>query len=250
MSNLKNSYKYYFIYKTINLINNHGYVGFHATNKEFDEDDYIGSGTLFNKKVLEYGEDKFIMGKIENIKPEVWREKEIYWIKKMDTHVSLGHGYNLTWGGDGGLGYKHTEETKQKLRKPKSEEHKEKLRIAQTGKKATEETIKNMSNAHKGYKQTPEHIENSATAHRRKKRTEETKQKMRDVKKGKILNKHLKGIKKPRKICIYCNREIDIFNFQRWHGDNCKYKDKPELLAQSKLPKIRKKTIINTLLPL
>jgi hypothetical protein len=54
--------------------------------------------------------------------------------------------------------------------------------------------------------------------------TKESKQKMKDAKKGKILNQHLKGIKKPRKICPHCNRDIDITNYNRWHGDNCKYK--------------------------
>ena len=49
MSTLKNPYKYYFIYKTINLINKKCYVGFHATNEEYDE--YFSSGIMLNNAI-------------------------------------------------------------------------------------------------------------------------------------------------------------------------------------------------------
>jgi group I intron endonuclease len=101
--------KYVFIYMTKNLVNGKIYVGFHATNKSFDRDNYIGSGILFNKKVLEYGKNNFIMGIIEYINPAEWKEKEKYWIKEMKSHVKFGNGYNLTDGGDGTFGYKMTD---------------------------------------------------------------------------------------------------------------------------------------------
>jgi len=30
---------------------------------------------------------------------------------------------------------------------------------------------------------------------------------------------------KNKKLCIYCNKYFDIANYNRWHGENCKYKD-------------------------
>jgi group I intron endonuclease len=113
MSTLKNPYKYYFIYKTINLINKKCYVGFHATNEEYDE--YFGSGIMLNNAIKKYGIQNFIRGIIEYINPDEWQEKEQYWIKEMRSHINEW-GYNLTYGGDGMLGNKHTEETKEKIK--------------------------------------------------------------------------------------------------------------------------------------
>lgn len=47
------------------------------------------------------------------------------------------------------LGVKYSEESKQKMRRPKSEEHKEKLRKSRLGKKATDSTKKKMSDSQK-----------------------------------------------------------------------------------------------------
>ena len=38
MGKISKVYKYYFIYKILNLANKKCYVGFHATNKEYDKD--------------------------------------------------------------------------------------------------------------------------------------------------------------------------------------------------------------------
>ena len=48
------------------------------------------------------------------------------------------------------IGRKQSEETKNKLRKPKTKDHKEKLRSANLGKKQTEETKKKNSENNKG----------------------------------------------------------------------------------------------------
>lgn len=42
-------------------------------------------------------------------------EKEKYYIKKYDTHYSSGKGYNMTYGGQGVHGYKHTDEDIKKI---------------------------------------------------------------------------------------------------------------------------------------
>jgi group I intron endonuclease len=113
MANLKNIYKYYFIYMIKNLLNNKCYIGFHASNKEYDKDNYYSSSKLLNKSIKKYGSQNFVMGIIEYVNVKNWKEKERYWIIKMNAHTSLG-GYNLTWGGDGSLGLKWTEKSKHK----------------------------------------------------------------------------------------------------------------------------------------
>ena len=29
-------------------------------------------------------------------------------------------------------------------------------------------------------------------------------------------------LESPKKICYYCNKEVDAMNYGRWHGDKCK----------------------------
>jgi hypothetical protein len=78
---------------------------------------------------------------------------------KIFGRLDLGTGtlFNHTNGGEGIAGYRHTKETKEKIRKssigrsyPISEEHKEKLRIFNIGKKLTKETKEKMSAARLG----------------------------------------------------------------------------------------------------
>jgi len=205
-----------------NLHNNKRYVGFHATNKEYNEDNYFGSGRLLKKAIKKYGIQYFVKGKIEDVNVEEWKEKETYWIRKMNAHVSLG-GYNLTWGGEGTLGYKHSEESKEKDRqshkgKKASKETRKKLSIShkgvkihseefkrnlgknntlyKTGKTHSEETRKKMSKSQKGKKQSEEHIRNRSLAlkgrpggMKGKHHTEESKEKNRQAILGK---KHTK----------------------------------------------------------
>jgi len=132
-------FKYYYIYLVKNLLNNKIYVGFHASNKEYDQ--YLGSGTLIKKAIKLYGKNNFVKGIIEYVNENNWKEREIYWINKMNSHVSRG-GYNLTIGGEGVvglpfngmLGKKHSQETKTKMKRPKTENHKQKLSDARKNK--------------------------------------------------------------------------------------------------------------------
>lgn len=61
---------------------------------------------------------------------------EKYWISQMRTWGFVLT--NLTDGGQGTCGYKHTEEAKNKMRKPKSNEHKIKISNSQKGRKLNE----------------------------------------------------------------------------------------------------------------
>jgi len=116
MANFKQtSYKYIYIYRIINLTNKKCYVGFHATNNEYEKDNYFGSGILIDKAIKKYGINNFVKGIIEYIDVKEWKEKELFWIKQMNSHLSK-HGYNQTWGGEGSFGLIMSEESKEKCR--------------------------------------------------------------------------------------------------------------------------------------
>lgn len=98
-------------------------------------------------------------------------------------------------------GVEHSEETKEKIRiKAIGRTHtdKTKLLISEivSGRVLSEITKQKMSMAQKGKKKSKEHIE-----------------KIADFNRNKALIKHE---------CEHCGKRIDLHNFKRWHGDNCK----------------------------
>lgn len=95
----------------------------------------------FYNAIRKYGINNFIIGIIEECDCKVLNEKEKYYIEKFDTYKN---GLNSTLGGEGTSGWKHTKETKEKIKEKRrkqvlTEEHKQKLR----GKKHTEEWKEN-----------------------------------------------------------------------------------------------------------
>ena len=130
--NIKEKYQYYYVYLTKNILNKKCYVGWHATNKLYDN--YIGSGHYFLKSVKKNGKENFINGIIEFCSESNVLEREKFWIEKMNTIQP--NGYNLTIGGEGCIGYKHTLESKRKFSLRKiSKEHKQKISESQIGNK-------------------------------------------------------------------------------------------------------------------
>ena len=100
----------YYIYCYTNLINQHKYVG--QTNnlerrkrehKSCAFNDKASSyNDLIHQKIREYGIENFEISILEKLYTEDFKEadeREIYWIKKLETHRSTGKGYNSTWGG-------------------------------------------------------------------------------------------------------------------------------------------------------
>ena len=95
------------VYRITNMINGKKYIGKHSTTDVYDG--YFGSGIAIKQAINKYGIDNFkkeIICYCDN--EEELKEMEKYHIKKEGT---FSKGYNLTLGGEGILGYKHTEDS-------------------------------------------------------------------------------------------------------------------------------------------
>lgn len=113
------------IYKYTNNINGKIYVGQTRQQLQKHHDKHLqqlNDHTYFHRALKKYGIENFTLEIIEdNIPLEQLDEKEIYWIKKLDSYCSSGKGYNETKGGQWGtsnqlLSGSQEEEIKQKLK--------------------------------------------------------------------------------------------------------------------------------------
>ena len=137
---------------------------------------YKGSRIFYNA-IKKYGWDNFkheIL--LENQPEKAAKYTEKYLIKWYKIHKVS---YNITDGGEGTLGFSH----------PMSEKCKEALRIANTGRKLTQEQKENLRKIHTGKKASSETIEKLRLSHLGHKDSEETKRKKSLNRKGKKLSK-------------------------------------------------------------
>jgi hypothetical protein len=152
--------KFNFVYITTNLINNKKYVGDHSTNN-IENDNYLGSGRLFSKKIKEYGKQNFKREILEffDTKQEAFDAQEKY-IKLYETHISQ-HGYNINYKGGYRFSGPISDETRKKIgkastnriRKPHSNECKLKMKLAWELRKLipmSNETKRKISESSKG----------------------------------------------------------------------------------------------------
>lgn len=109
---------YGYIYLTTNNINGKIYVGQHKS-KKFDTG-YYGSGKRFVNALNKYGKENFSVDVLEWCDTsEDLDKQEMYWIDKLNS-TNRDIGYNITKGGEGWKGGKHTQETKAKISKSKT----------------------------------------------------------------------------------------------------------------------------------
>lgn len=144
---------------------------------------------------------------------------------------------NLTDGGEGRSGLKHSDHTKKLIsekRKGKSHKHTpesiEKIRQANTGVVFSEERKQKIGQKAIGRKM-PEHVkENLRLVMKSFKQSEETKEHLRQVNLGRkhkpeaLLKMSAWQVDRPKLTCPHCNRASSAGNASRWHFDNCKLK--------------------------
>ena len=154
-----------YIYKITNKINGKCYIGATMDFKRRVRDyKSVGNDSPIHRAMNEYGYENFTFENLERFPREHLEKREITWIAAYNTFA--GEGYNMTAGGIGGVGYKHTDETKAKLSKLAKENQ------VWLDRKHTEEAKKKISEAKKGNKHSLGI-----------KRSEETKEKMRQSQK-------------------------------------------------------------------
>jgi hypothetical protein len=100
MANSLEKKKYFFIYKTINLINGKYYIGKHCTSNL--KDGYIGSGTVLRRSIRKYGKENFkceILEYLQSHEDLKVREREIVNEELIKDSLCM----NLQLGGGGGF---------------------------------------------------------------------------------------------------------------------------------------------------
>lgn len=152
-------------YLITNKINNKGYVGIttRSLDRRWYEHRFVANscGKLLAKAINKYGEQAFEIMPIASAKTlENLKEIEKDLIAQFGTKVP--NGYNLTDGGDGVFGFKHSAETVKKVANLRlgtkhTKETIEKMRLAHLGeknhfygRKHTEEAKRKNGEAHKG----------------------------------------------------------------------------------------------------
>ena len=165
------------IYKATNTITGQAYIGFDSNwpmrRYMHKSDALLCKGHYFHNAIRKYGWDNFIWEILFEHEDDhyVLTVKEPEYILEHNTFWKNG-GYNLTHGGDGIVGHKHTDEAKLKMSrahsgkqiskesreklsnsnkgKKRSDATKEKIRIARLGTIGSNDTKLKMSLAHKG----------------------------------------------------------------------------------------------------
>lgn len=196
-------------------LNKHFRDAFNKNNREYN--------TKFNRAIRKYGTDIWDLIIIEdNIKEQELNELEIFYIDKYDTYNS---GYNSTLGGEGISGHKHSEETKEKIRKSSTgrkhtEESKKKMSRVQKGKFVSEETKRKIGAAAKG------RVSPRFTG---KKHTEEAKRKISKAGLGRKLSKDILEKRSFHRTGISCggsSKYIGVSYQKRINRWRAKFKEK------------------------
>lgn len=132
------NFLFYVIYETTNNVNGNTYRGCHKT--EDLSDGYLGSGKLLKRAIEKYGKSSFsteILKFCDN-------EFEMYQLEKVyvdEYFCGRSDTYNIRCGGLGGRMLPEIRaQVADKLRKPKSDSTREKMRKSRLGKKMSKET--------------------------------------------------------------------------------------------------------------
>ena len=166
------------VYIHINKINNKSYIGIAKGDPKQrwkkNGDGYKNHQQVFYRAIQKYGWDNFehIIW-IDNLSQEEAKLWEIRLIALFKTnccrYTDPMLGYNMTDGGEGTYGYKHSEEIKKRISDAHtnpSEETRKKMSESKKGRSLSEETRRKMSEVKKGKSFSEEHKKNMGRAHK------------------------------------------------------------------------------------
>lgn len=176
-----------YIYLIRNNINGKGYIGqtVRHIKKRFENhlyDSKNGSGVALHKAIRKYGSDNFTITTVVSCEEVLLDDMEAYYIEFYGTFAPIGHGYNLTKGGDSAP------------RSKRSAEHCAKLSAAKLGKKLSLEHRSKLSEVRAGVKRKPCSTERKlkiSLANKGKRRSDKERAAMSLARMG---NKNRKGI--------------------------------------------------------
>ena len=171
-----------YVYKITNTVNQKHYIGISIHEPETGriKKHLTGHGNrILANAVKKYGRDAFIYEILEdNVFPELLPDLEIAYIKEFNT--VRPNGYNLTYGGEGGI---PCEETREKISRAKqgesrSQETREKISRAKQGKPLSQKTRKKIGLANRGKSHSQETREKISRALRGKSHSQEIRKKI------------------------------------------------------------------------
>ena len=195
---------FYYLYKITNWFNGKIYIGVHKTNDL--DDGYMGSGSLLSKAKKKYGLEYFtkeILQQFESVEEMFEAESQVV----NEEFVKDKNTYNLKLGGEFSGWPIWSEE-----RKIKASNRLKGSGNPMFGKKRTEEERKKISDNHHDVSGKNNPMFGRKNAH--------SDEGLDNIKKS-IREKNSRIF-----MCPYCKREIKgCANFNRFHNDNCKFKD-------------------------
>lgn len=148
------------IYLITNTVTGQQYVGktIHDIEVRFLQHAWSGAShennTYIDSAFGKYGKENFQICLLKVCEDSEWKYWETYYIQELKTHWSQG-GYNLSLGGDSNPMDDELVRLRHKLA-CSSKEHREKQRIASTGRRHTDESRKKMSKVQKEIYSNPE----------------------------------------------------------------------------------------------
>ena len=161
----------YTIYKATNKVNGKSYIGFdsnwparYKNHEQFHK--YEKYNTTFYNAIRKHGWNNFewcIVYQSED-KEHTLNVMEEHYIRHFNTHVDEGHGYNMTYGGEGNnmlceeARYKMGSANRGKRRGPLSEETRRKIGLANSLKRRTPEQKEHIRKIRLGTKRSEECI--------------------------------------------------------------------------------------------
>lgn len=207
----------YTVYQIKNLVNQKVYIGITTRDPESRWCEHLqlycnhNKNFILYKSMRKHGIENFqfsIIEQTDNI--ETLKELESKYIQEYNSYCfqENSNGYNMTLGGEGIFGYKHSDESKEKMSRSNadrkhSNQTKRKMSESAKGKTRSEETRKRMSEAKKGKSHSEEHRRKNSKAktganhpNYGKPRSDETKKKVSDALKGNKNGKYNLGKKR------------------------------------------------------